>query len=126
MYIDLDGIFCEIDDFCQIFEKEWKNKPCLQETQETQEEIFSLLASEMRNSLDNSVLLMSEIMTIIVAFHISNYRTFKHFYIKHVQIFWKDAFPNLVSYPRFVALQKSVVIPLCIYLNQRQLFSLKQ
>jgi len=34
-------------------------------------------------------------MTLVVAFHLSNYRTFKHFY-QHVQQYWRAEFPGLV------------------------------
>ena len=32
----------------------------------------------------------------------SNYRTNKHFYLKHVCVYWRAEFPHLVSYTRFV------------------------
>jgi hypothetical protein len=58
-------------------------------------------------------------MTLVVAFHLSNYRTFKHFY-QHVHQYWRAEFPGLVSYPRFVALQPYLLVPLCLYLNSRK------
>ena len=120
MFINLDKTFCDLDDFWNIFKNEWDNQSQSQDVQETQEDAFALLKEAMENPLNNSVLIMSEIMTIIVAFHMSNYRTFKHFYINYVQKYWKDAFPNLVSYHRFIALQKTAILPLCAYLNQRK------
>ena len=56
-------------------------------------------------------------MTILIAFHQSNYRTFKHFYLKHVCVYYRAEFPNLVSYPRFVQLKKEVLELLHIYLS---------
>ncbi|CAK0779573.1 transposase [Gammaproteobacteria bacterium] len=121
MFIDLEQVFSDLDDAWKKFKEEWDNNSLSQELQKmTEEDPFSLLAEAMENPLNNSVLVMSEIMTIIVAFHMSNYRTFKHFYINFVQKYWKDAFPNLVSYYRFIALQKTAIIPLCIFLNQRK------
>lgn len=38
---------------------------------------------------------------------------------KHVCIFFQTYFPNLVSYNRFVELEKSALIPLCWYLHLR-------
>ena len=40
----------------------------------------------------------SEVMTLLIAFHQSGYRTFKHFYEKHVCVYWRAEFPTLVSY----------------------------
>ncbi|AUB34860.1 Mobile element protein [Nostoc flagelliforme CCNUN1] len=40
---------------------------------------------------------MSEIMTILIAFHQNHYRNFKHFYLNHVQQQWSCAFPGLPS-----------------------------
>ena len=56
-------------------------------------------------------------MTILIAFHQSNYRTFKHFYLKHVCVYWHAEFPNLVSYSRFVGLKKEVLTLLTLYLS---------
>jgi len=60
----------------------------------------------------------SEIMTIAIAFHHSNFRDFKHFYLRLAD--WHRAeFPDLVSYQRFVALMLSVIVLLCGYLKSR-------
>jgi hypothetical protein len=59
---------------------------------------------------------MSEIMTIMVLFHQSNFRTFKYFYFFLLQNY-RNEFPKLPSYPRFVAIQKSSFIPLFTYLH---------
>ena len=47
-------------------------------------------------------------MTILIAFHQGNSRTLKHFYLRHVCLYWGAEFPNLVSYSRFVQLKKEV------------------
>jgi hypothetical protein len=46
----------------------------------------------------------SEVMTILIQFHQSHYRTFKAYYSEYVQVHLTSAFPRLVSYTRFVAL----------------------
>ena len=43
-----------------------------------------------------SRLSLSEVMTIVIAFHGSGYRTFKEFYTLQVLPHWKRAFPQLV------------------------------
>ena len=60
---------------------------------------------------------MSEIMTIIIYFHLSNIRTFKQYYLGYVSMHLKEAFPELVSYNRFVELMKTVLVPLTIFLK---------
>src|SRR6185437_9769277 len=40
----------------------------------------------------------SEIMTILIAFHQSHYRTFKAYYLDHVAVQWRQEFPTLLSY----------------------------
>ncbi len=59
----------------------------------------------------------SEVMTLLIAFHQSGYRTFKHFYEKQVSVYWRAEFPNLVSYSRFVQLKKEVLALLTLYLH---------
>jgi len=51
----------------------------------------------------------SEIMSIIILFHIAKYRTFKDYYTKYVIVSLKEYFPNLVSYNRFVELMQQVM-----------------
>jgi len=41
---------------------------------------------------------LSEVMTIVIAFHGSGFLTFKDFYTLCVLPYWKRAFPHLVSY----------------------------
>ena len=57
-----------------------------------------------------------EVMTLLIAFHQSGYRTFKHFYQRHVCRYWCAEFPHLVSYSRFVQLKKEVLTLLTLYL----------
>jgi Transposase DDE domain len=95
-------LFCDVDDFCVTFEKQWQQE---------------LISSGKRKRDQKSNLCLSEVMTIIIYFHQSSYRNFKDFYTKHVCIFLPRYFPRLVSYNRFVELKKSALIPLCWYLH---------
>ena len=56
-------------------------------------------------------------MTIVIAFHQSQYRTFKAYYRQMVQGHWRGEFAHLVGYPRFVALLPTVLVPLTAYLQ---------
>jgi DDE family transposase len=59
----------------------------------------------------------SEIMTILILFQQSGYRTFKGFYTQYVQTQLRAEFPQLVSYPRLVALVPRVLLQLVVYLQ---------
>jgi hypothetical protein len=61
----------------------------------------------------------SELMTIVIAFHQSHYRPFKAYDTEHVLQHWRGEFPRLVSYPRFVALLPTILVPLTAYLQTR-------
>ena len=98
------SLFCEIDDFFLDY-KHWQTTHCLPET----------ACVETRGRPRN--LHPSEVMTILIAFHQSGYRTFKYFYLKHVCVYWCAEFPHLVSYARFVQLKKEVLTLLTQYLS---------
>jgi hypothetical protein len=95
-------LFCHVDDFCRTFEPVWHTQ-CLTS------------GSKQRNRARE--LALSEIMTILILFHQSHYRTFKAFYTEHVCIELRSEFPTLVSYTRFVEFFPSALIPLCVYLH---------
>ena len=78
---------------------------------------LTAIAGEKRCS---SRMSLSEVMTIVIAFHGSGYRTFKEFYTLQVQPHWKKAFPNLVSYNRFVELMPWSMMLLCCFLQTRK------
>ena len=98
-------IFCEIDDFCKCFFKNQSNK---------------ILPNPTRTRNRECKMTISEIMTIVVLFHLSHYRTFKDFYNECLLINMSKYFPKFVSYNRFVELQASVIIPLMAYLLARK------
>lgn len=58
-----------------------------------------------------------EILTITVLFHMSGYRTFKHFYLYYVKVQLRDEFPVTVSYNRFTELMQSNMLPLVLYMK---------
>ena len=59
----------------------------------------------------------SEVMTILIAFHLSGMCNLKHFYVFYVKQHLKEEFPRLVSYNRFVELQQKTVLPLVLFLK---------
>lgn len=59
----------------------------------------------------------AEVITITLLFHLSGFRTFKHFYVFYVQRHMQSEFPKTVSYNRFVELQQSCLIQMTIFLK---------
>jgi len=59
----------------------------------------------------------SEVMTIVISFHLSGVRELKHFYLFYVCKHLNNEFPNQVSYNRFVELQQKIALPLVIFLK---------
>ena len=57
-------------------------------------------------------------MLIMILFHTSGYRCFKHFYLEKVCKHLRHLFPNVVSYNRLVELEKDVVIPLTLFIKK--------
>ena len=57
-------------------------------------------------------------MLIIILFHDSGYRCLKHFYQKKIYKDMRHIFPKIVSYNRFVELEKEVVIPLTPFIKK--------
>lgn len=104
--LDLTQIFCDVDDFCQQWEQLWKQQP--------------QLPSMLGEKRSRSRMHMSEIITIVIAFHGSGARTFKDFYTLTVQPYWRRAFPHLVSYNRFVELMPWCLMLLCCFLHTRK------
>ncbi len=90
---DLVTLFCLIDDFCKSFETTRKN-------------IFleHVENKKLKKPTRSPGLSLSEIVTILILFHFSGYRTFKYYYLFYVSTTLKNDFPNLLSYSRFVQL----------------------
>jgi hypothetical protein len=86
MDIDYDILFCFVDDFCRGFEP-WYRRQLLRD------------GSKKRNRSGH--LSLSEILTIILAYHQSGMACFKFFYMTLLQT-KRSLFPGLVHYARFV------------------------
>lgn len=63
----------------------------------------------------------SEVITILICFHLSDYRTLKHFYCDYVCVHLRKEFPCLVSYNRFVELQSKAALPLLMFVSAESL-----
>ena len=60
----------------------------------------------------------AEVMLIMILFHDSGYRCFKHFYLEKVCKQLRHLFPKVVSYNRIVELERGVVYPLTSFIKK--------
>ena len=102
--LDVTQLFCDVDDFYRDFERLCERN-------------IARLPWDGQPKRYRSKLSISEVMTIVIAFHGSGYRTFKDFYKGKVLADWQAAFPNLVSYGRFVELMPWSFMALVSFLN---------
>jgi hypothetical protein len=97
-------IFFFTDEFCKEFNKSLEGV---------------LLTSDTSKKTRNKPCKLSdsEVITILIAFHLGGYRNLKHFYLNYVQKVLKSEFPQTVSYNRFVELQQRALFPMVIFLK---------
>ena len=96
----LVDLFCDVDDFCICFVPQWQKQ---------------LIEDGTRKRQRESRMSLSEIMTIIIGFHMSNQRDFKNYYTGFITRFYSKDFPTLLSYTRFLEVMPSALVPLCAY-----------
>ena len=97
-------IFCIADDFCKFFDAMIVK--------------YTLKNSKKRKYSRAGTMSKAEIMLIIILFHDSGYRCMKHFYLEKVCKHLRHLFPQVVSYNRFVELQKDIAIPLALFIKK--------
>ena len=97
-------IFCKIDDFYLQFDQ-WLSK-------ET-----SLRLGTSPKAVRQPSLCPSEIMTILVFYHLSGFKCFKYYYKKFIKGFADDYFPQAPSYNRFIELIPRACWPLLAFLK---------
>jgi hypothetical protein len=96
----LTELFFDVDDFCKAFVPAWEKQ---------------LLEDGTRRRRRQGRMTMSEVMTFIIFFHMSNHRDFKNFYKGYVARFYRRKFPKLLSYTRFLEVMPQALVPLCSY-----------
>ena len=97
-------LFCMADDFCKFFDAMLKK--------------YTLKSDNKRAYHRDSTMSKSEIMLIMILFHDSGYRCLKHFYVEKVCKHLRHLFPKVVSYNRFVELEKQVAVPLALFIKK--------
>ena len=97
-------IFYLVDEFCKEFERNKQGHILAEET--------SVKRRKRKFTMSDS-----EVITIVIMFHLKNYRCLKHFYIMHVQEHMQSDFPKTVAYNRFVELQQKALMPMAVFLQ---------
>ena len=97
-------IFCMADDFCKFFD--------------TMMAKYTLKPLKKRKYHRDSMMSKAKIMLIMILFHDSGYRCLKHFYLEKVCRHLRHLFPEVVSYNRFVELEREVAIPLALFIKK--------
>ena len=99
IYSKITEIFCIVDEFCKEYEEVIEKH---------------LLGNKSKRPFTMS---QSEIITIMIVFQLSGFRTFKHFYQFYVQKHMTNEFPKTVSYNRFTELMQQHIMPLTLFLK---------
>lgn len=97
-------LFCIADDFCKFFD--------------AMMEKYTLKSDKKRHYHRASTMSKAEIMLIMILFHDSGYRCLKHFYLEKVCKHLRHLFPRVVSYNRFVELEKEAAVPLALFIKK--------
>lgn len=99
--IDINEIFFIVDEFCKEFISTWNKK---------------MISDGLKKRQRKLTMEYSEIMTIMILYHLSGMRNFKKFYTSNYS-FLKENFTSLVSYSRYVEVQKYAIGPMSCFLN---------
>jgi hypothetical protein len=94
-------IFCSCDDFCLLFEKAKSS---------------GLSIGKSRKPTRVTQMSESEIMTIVIFYHLSGFKCFEYYYRELILKGLSDYFPQAVSYERFVSLMPRSIPLLYFYL----------
>lgn len=97
-------LFCMADEFCKFFDAMMTK--------------YTLKPAKKRKYHRDSTMSKAEIMLILILFHDSGYRCLKHFYLEKVCKHMRHLFPKVVSYNRFVELEKEMAIPLALFIKK--------
>lgn len=100
-------IFCMADDFCKVYDKFIKINGLAPKRDKSKRKYHR----DYRMS-------DAEIITIMILYHLSGYKCFKYYYNNCVCKELSSMFPAVVSYNRFIELEKKVVVPFILFLKK--------
>lgn len=101
MSMDITALYCCLDDFCKVFEA-WQ--------------AHRLIPSETTRQRPGK-LSLSEMLFIMVLFHLSSFKHFKAFYHYGIGQQYRGCFGALPHYDRFVSLMPRLFAPLMVLLH---------
>jgi hypothetical protein len=101
MSLNNTALFCCLDDFCKLYQDCERRK------------LIPKLGSRQRPGK----LCLSEMLFIMVLFHVSPFKDFKHFYLYGVEGKYRPLFGELPCYARFVQLMGRLLLPLAVLLH---------
>lgn len=101
MRYDIVKIFYFLDEFCKVYE-DWERHRLL---------------PRMNCSKRKPSMALSEMLTIVVCYHLSGYKCFKYYYQSDICIKHRSCFPALVSYNRFVELMPRLYLALQLLMH---------
>lgn len=104
MFDRLEEVFCEVDDFCKVFQAQWE---------------AYLIGREEKPRGPDPGLCDSEIITLLLVLHSSGYKYLKNFYNGPMGEILQRYFPGMPCYERFVTLQKRAFMPLMFFMYSR-------
>lgn len=96
-------IYCVVDEFCKGADQYMAPK--------------TLVEDGKRRRHRKPMMSDSEVMTILIMFHLSRMRDLKSFYLGYIKGHCQQDFPKQLSYNRFVERQTSVGVYLMLFLN---------
>lgn len=100
-HVEITALYCAVDDFYQQLDCEFHSR--------------ALAEGKPERKPRCPALSPSEIMAILIWFHIHRGHDFSHFYREHVLVNMRGDFPKAVSYSRFVELMPRVLLPLIAF-----------
>jgi transposase len=101
MSLNNTALFCCLDDFCKLYQDcERRN-------------LIPKLGSRCRPGK----LCLSERLFIMVLFHASPFKDFKHFYLYGIESKYRDLFADIPCYARFVQRMGRLLLPLAVLLH---------
>lgn len=101
MSLTITALYDCLDDFAKTFE-DWERHP---------------LIPAGRKRRRACKLSLGEMLFIMVLFHLSPFKDFKHFWLYGIGQKYRDCFRDLPSYARFVALMPRLFTPFCVLIH---------
>ncbi len=101
MSLSTTALFCCLADFAETFEDRERHR----------------LIPTSRKRRRAGKLSLGEMLFIMVLFHLSPFKDFKHFRVHGVEQKYRDCFGELPSYGRFVALMPRLPAPFCVLIH---------